>query len=348
MTISATNYTRTTIYNSPQEPGWTSWVGSWLMPDNSIMVAFTQATGPVQPWHVNRDYSGLDINVVYLRSTNGGTSWTKIVESDVSFTTAENSGLGTHANGGGATIALNDGSIIRRVYGWDYGQFPNMPGTAFVQRSTDGGLTWSAQPTSTNGGLTWSNPSPVAEFFLDPLQYTVQPTRFQRLSDGRILMAGSVWNGPNTQSASHEPLMMVSSDEAVTWQRIPFAGPGWNASYLSKFANEWDVAELPNGDLIVLSRVQNMPRWQAIFAKSGNTWQIQTANETIVPHSGHPELLATQEGPIISFAQDRHPVDQQQWSDLEHVERRFPESLLSEQHPDSRWMDLRFLTLRLG
>jgi hypothetical protein len=272
------------------------------MPDGSIMVGVTQAKGPVQPWHINRDYSGLDIDVVYLRSWDGGANWTKIVESDVSFTTSDTSGKGTHANSSAATLLLSDGSLIRRVYGWDYGEFPDMPGTAFVQRSTDGGLTWSDQPHTTDGGLTWSNPSPVAEFFLDPLQYTVQPTRMQRLTDGRILMIGSVWNGPNTQSAPHEPLLMISSDEAVTWTRIPFAGPGWSASFISKFNNEWDLAELPNGDLIVNSRVQNQNRWQAIFAKVGNTWQITSANEVPIPHSGHPELLATQEGPIVYFA----------------------------------------------
>jgi fibronectin type III domain protein len=302
VTIVGTNFTRTQIYHSPNTPGWTSWVGTWLMPDGSIMVGVTQATGPVQPWHINRDYSGLDIDVVYLRSWDGGANWTKIVESDVSFTTSDTSGKGTHANSSAATLLLNDGSLIRRVYGWDYGEFPDMPGTAFVQHSTDGGLTWSDQPHSTDGGLTWSNPSPVAEFFLDPLQYTVQPTRLQRLTDGRILMIGSVWNGPNTQSAPHEPLLMISSDEAVTWTRIPFAGPGWNASFISKFNNEWDLAELPNGDLIVNSRVQNQNRWQAIFGKVGNTWQITSANEVPIPHSGHPELLATQEGPIVYFA----------------------------------------------
>jgi hypothetical protein len=312
VTISAVDFSRTQIYHGsqaddflPGDPSWTSWVGAWIMPNGDLMVGVTQASGREQPFHDNPSpysYAQLDIDVVYLRSSNGGASWTKVVESDVSFTTAPDSGLGTHANNSPATITLSDGSLIRRVYGWDYQEFPDMPGTAFMQHSTDGGLTWSAAPVSADGGATWSDPSPIQEFFLNPAQYTVQPTRMLRLSDGRILMAGSVWNGPNTQSATHEPLLMVSSDEAVSWQRVDFAGPGWSPSFLSKFANEWDVAELPNGDLIVLSRVQNMPRWQAIFTKTGASWEVQSAGPTTIPHSGHPELLATRQGPILSIA----------------------------------------------
>ena len=41
--------TRHTIYRSPQRPGYTAWTGAWTMPDKSLMVAFTQATGPIDP-----------------------------------------------------------------------------------------------------------------------------------------------------------------------------------------------------------------------------------------------------------------------------------------------------------
>lgn len=39
---------RPTVYRSPQKPGFTSWVGAWTMPDASLMVSFTQATGPIE------------------------------------------------------------------------------------------------------------------------------------------------------------------------------------------------------------------------------------------------------------------------------------------------------------
>ncbi len=46
--FSAVDYQRQTIYHSPQTLGFTSWVGAWTMPDDSLMVSFTQATGPVE------------------------------------------------------------------------------------------------------------------------------------------------------------------------------------------------------------------------------------------------------------------------------------------------------------
>lgn len=78
-------YERRTIYHSPQSPGFTSWVGAWKMPDGSLMVSFTQATGAVEgrtqaPLDVRRklnwppeghpgyDMTGLDLCNVYLRS----------------------------------------------------------------------------------------------------------------------------------------------------------------------------------------------------------------------------------------------------------------------------------------
>ena len=39
------------------------------------------------------------------------TGWAVAAESDVSFTTADDSGLGTHANNSGATLVLKDGSL---------------------------------------------------------------------------------------------------------------------------------------------------------------------------------------------------------------------------------------------
>ena len=266
------------------------------------MVGFTQATGPARSEHKSHIYPGLHIDVVYLRTSDGGAHWEKIAKTGVNFTTPKDSGLGTHANNSPTTIALKDGSLIRRVYGWDYNDFAHLPGTAFMQLSTDGGVTWSPAPSTSDGGRTWSHASSIQEFLLDPNQYTVQPTRTRRLRDGRLLITGGVWNGPHTQSTPYEPLMMVSADEGVRWQRIKFTGPGWNESYNIKF-NEWDVAELDNGDLLIITRPNDKaPRWQGLMTKAGDSWQVASFNQTAIPHSGHPELLKTQEGPVLHIA----------------------------------------------
>ena len=77
-----------------------------------MMVSCTQATGELQEKHKKRDYSGLEIDVIYLRSTDGGKHWEKTAVSPVNFATARDSGKGTHASNGGPTqtIALLAGS----------------------------------------------------------------------------------------------------------------------------------------------------------------------------------------------------------------------------------------------
>ncbi len=79
--FSAIEHQRETIYHSPQKPGFTSWVGAWTMSDGSLMVSFTQATGPVEgrpqapkevqhkltwppPEHPGYDMTGLELRKV--------------------------------------------------------------------------------------------------------------------------------------------------------------------------------------------------------------------------------------------------------------------------------------------
>ena len=92
MRIEPTDYQRRTIYHSPQTPGYTCWVHAWRMPDSSVMVTFFEATGPMvgRPrapediqkklsWpHLSnpkRDMTGLSLCNVFLRSKDGGATW---------------------------------------------------------------------------------------------------------------------------------------------------------------------------------------------------------------------------------------------------------------------------------
>ena len=52
--VAVRQYSCRTIYHSPQTPGYTCWAGIWKMPDASLMVAFTQVTGPLEGWHSMR------------------------------------------------------------------------------------------------------------------------------------------------------------------------------------------------------------------------------------------------------------------------------------------------------
>jgi hypothetical protein len=72
--------------------------------------------------------------------------------------------------------------------------------------------------------------------------------------------------------------------------------------------NEWDTAELPSGDLLAVMRTYDASgsrrpiRKQGLLEKDGDGWVLSDVRDAPFPHSGHPELLATREGPILHIA----------------------------------------------
>src|SRR6187397_1521478 len=91
----AAGHKRQTVYHSPEKPGFTSWVGAWVMPGGDLMVSFTQATGPLKdrkpaPKEVQAklnwppkgspgyDMTGLDLRNVHLRSTDAAKTWKEV------------------------------------------------------------------------------------------------------------------------------------------------------------------------------------------------------------------------------------------------------------------------------
>jgi hypothetical protein len=298
------DHARKVIYHSPQTPGYTCWAGAWTMPDRSIMVCFTQATGPVEnrpraskevleklDWPPNADarydMTGLDLRNVHLRSFDGGTTWNE-VSAD---------GFRSPMNGvtGECEAATRDGTIIRGVWGYYLPFDRDLPHTGFLQRSRDGTRTW-GQP----------------QVLLDPRHSTAWPKRLRQLRDGRLIIAGGLARVPaNSRMRAQynrlfEPLLLVSNDEGTTWsQPLPVVPadqrPCWGGE-------EFDVAELPGGDLLCVFRradPQNASRevrWQGLLEKQGTTWVPRRTGPAPFPHSGHPELLATREGVILHVA----------------------------------------------
>lgn len=119
--FSAVEYQRQTIYHSPQTPGYTCWVGAWVMPDGDLMTCFTQATGPVEgrskapkevmdllTWYPQYDMTGLDLHNVHLRSSDAGKTWMQV--SADPFKTCMN-GVTGELQG-----ALPDGTIARSFW----------------------------------------------------------------------------------------------------------------------------------------------------------------------------------------------------------------------------------------
>ena len=294
---------RKTIYRSPQQPGFTSWVGAWMMPDGDLMVSFTRATGRAEgrprapeevqrklswppPGHPGYDMTGLDLRNVHLRSKDAGGTWREV--SADRFQSCMNGVTGE------AETALRDGTIVRGVWGFYLPYDDHLPKTGYLERSRDGSQTW-GQP----------------EAMLDPARFSVWPKRLRVLRDGRLIAVGGLAGvAANSKtrveySGLFRPLLLVSADGGKTWTGPIEVVPerlrdGWGGE-------ELDVAELANGDLLCVFRRQpaGSPaevRWQGVLKKQGPSWTAGEPGPAPFPHSGHPELLATREGVVLHLA----------------------------------------------
>jgi len=305
-TFTAEQFTRKTIYHSPQKPGYTCWVGAWIAADKSLMVAFDQATGPLEgrpraakevldanPWlakELQRDFTGLKLANVYLRSTDGAT-WDTVAE-------AAFSGPFDRPVYSQSHIGLADGAILRAVDGSGLPLDPDLPRRVFFQRSQDLGKTWGKPEVP-------PEPKRPVEGFIG--DYGDCISRVRRLRDGRLCAIGSrvrdVFQARTFKPNTNEAFIMLSADEGKTWAAHLFG-----KEYLQPGAfNEWDAAELPNGDLFCVFRRSDPKtgkpvRWQGLLKKKEKTWVLEDFRPAALEHSGHPELLATREGVILHIA----------------------------------------------
>jgi hypothetical protein len=293
------------IYHSPQTPGYTCWVYLWKMPDGSVMAGFYQATGPAEgrarapmdvqkklSWpHLSdprRDMTGLRTSNVHLRTTDGGTTWQKVSED--TFRSPMN-GIVV------GTAGLQNGTILRAVWGPYLPYDPDVPRTGLVQRSTDATKTWD--------GLASLLPGDT---------FTARPVGIRQLRDGRVVVVGGVARIPYGRAWSEygplmEPLLLVSGDNGRTWgPPVPVipeeSRKGWACE-------ECDVAEEPNGDLFWVFRRcapedQDRPlnerrhvQWQGVMAKQGDTWKPTWVGPMPFPNTGLPNLVATREGVVL-------------------------------------------------
>ena len=274
------------------------------MPDASVMIAFTQATGPLEGWRQRApqeildrlptaqqdipayDMTGLVQENVHLRSPDGGETWARF--SSDPFSSAMN------GYSEGSVVVLTDGTLLRAGWGQSLTYCDVRP-TGFLQRSTDGGKTWGAP-----------------EYLSADQHLQTCPTRLRRLGDGRVLVTGGTvafdpenwhWDdlGPNVRHC-----LWVGDAAGKAWSEPLYVadGPG-NA------CEEWDTAELENGDLLAVFRAitydaagkcVNQDRRQSILTKQGETWTPGPIGPTPFPHDGHPELLKAREGVILHVA----------------------------------------------
>ena len=303
MSVTVASHERTTIYHSPQTPGYTCWVGLWTMPDGSVMASFTQATGPIDGWRPRApadllkrmpsaqqdipayDFTGLSQENVYLRSTDGGKTWAKV------HTEPFASALNGFCSGG--VMALADGTIVRLGWGQSL-TYSDLRPTGFLQRSTDGCATW----------------GPPEYLETDPHVQTF-PTRLHRLRDGRLLITGGVapcdpdhWQWNDLCTKTRHCLWLSKDPDGHAWSAPLFVTPD-NAGFVCE---EWDSAELASGALLAVFRgivykpdgkLVGQDRRQSILTPDGATFRPGPISLLPLPHDGHPELVRTAQGPIL-------------------------------------------------
>ena len=299
---------RTFVYHSPQYPGFTSWCGLWNMPDGSVMCSFTQATGlfrdrPKAPPDVRKaldwppgdgreerleayDMMGLVLENVHLRSRDLGLTWEK-TGSD-RFRTCMNGITGE------AEVALRDGALLRAVWG-PYLPYDDVPRTGYLERSTDKGRTWSAPQ------ILWEREGVI-----------LWPKRLRFLADGRLLAGGGLIHAdPERVSRvgwfkDITAALFVSEDNGATWDGPIDLLAETEGPAKQGVTEEFDWAELPNGDLLCVLRADYPPvgpcRLQMRLVKDDRTWRPTPVCKAPFPYSGHPELLATRTGRVLHIA----------------------------------------------
>lgn len=296
--VEAVEFSDRVIYHSPETPGYTSWVGSWQLPDGRLRCDFRQLTGP-------RDRPLSTVPV--LESKDGGVTWVCLTASTpgAALPPADYYQVSPEACRG--MVVLADGTLVRPV--WPPAA---LEASGSVRRSTDGGKTWSADISLL----------PVAE-------YRTWPTLIRVLADGRLVLFAGCWQrGDTTHGNAMNPnlakMMFLSADRGVTWSApIPLMPTAVGV------CEESDVCELPNGDLFWIHRAEHFPgqpteipalgarmgptppesywysdRLQSIARKQGETFIPGPCSAAPFPHSGYPAVLSTQEGLILHLGTD--------------------------------------------
>ena len=279
VSVRAVEHTQRAIYQSPETPGYTAWVGLHLLRGGRLLCDFIQQTGPTDR---------RQLAIVTLESRDGSDSWTKLREDP----TGTQDGIVVIESPEGVIVArprptvLPDGTIVRCSWASD----PDDIG--WLQRSTDGGKTWSKRID-----------------FLPREQYRAWPTNIKPLRDGRLVLMAGVWkrgDGANP-GARMTKMMFLSRDKGRTWGAPIVLVPTDEG-----VCEESDFCELPGGDLLWVHRAEHYPagragtsdRLQSVTRKQGDTFVPGPATPAPFPHSGYPAVLYTREGPALHLATD--------------------------------------------
>jgi hypothetical protein len=270
------NYATKTIYDvspDPAYPGvqpYTAWVGTWQLPNGTIQCDFIQGTGP-------KDNPVIASPV--LQSTDNGQNWNRVA--------------GDIPSGYSRGLAvLPDGTMVRPAETFKFGPMP--PNYSHVLQRIN---RFEGVERSTDGGKTWSPPINL----VSPTAYQLAwPTVIKALRDGRLVaFAGLIPGGVPNDTAKITKTMFVSSDKGLTWGLPITLMPAAQGA-----CEESDFVELPNGNLLWIHRAEHdgiSDRQQSIVRKVGDSFVPDPPTPVAFPHSGFPCELMTREGLVLDL-----------------------------------------------
>lgn len=279
VSVEATDYTRRTIYHSPETPGYTSWVGLWLTPDGRLQCSFVQKTGPKD--------KPVD-SVPILESKDEGVTWTR-VEGDI-------------PRGGGRGMAvLRDGTLVCPRWTGD----PNDAG--YVQRSTDGGKTWGERISflPAKDYRTW----PTIIRSLRDGRLILMAGVWKR-GDGdppNPRMTKMVFVANDQGKSWGPPIVLMPTEQGVCEESDFCELPNGDLFWIHRVEHFPPTrTEIPPGAARMGEPFPNgySDRMQSIVRKKGEGWEVGPASPARFPHSGFPEVMLTKEGVILHLATD--------------------------------------------
>ena len=213
---------------------------------------------------------------------------------------------------GEAQERLPNGDVLRGVWG-PYLPYDESPDDGYMERSTD-------------GCRSWGKP----EMIHDLQGFRFWPKRIRNLADGRTLAGGGLFSSGQAGdtradwSAGAEPALFVSADNGATWSEPIRVVPDAQQRQTMGLTEEFDWAEMDDGDLLVVLRADHAPggacRMQTRLTQDGDTWISGEVLRAPFPHSGHPEVLKTSEGAVLHVATSAisSTLDEGvSWTDLE-------------------------------